>query len=294
MRIKGRGVVLAVLVIVGLAAATASADNNPNGVAFRAVGWFKGKAEISEEGIKCEIPTIKNAIADGSFAMGLWNTFGFSNNYFPDINGPFSNPCGGWVQLQNNLQDQAISLDRIEMRYKIPGARRFRQFVPTQNAFPIACRELRRDTQFVGALINPINSTVDQSGSGSPNVTFIEILPIVSAQMFNCLRSQYGPLPADLFTSLPLVVRARVFGTSDAGTPYKSNVIPYTLNLRHMCGNGRLDDGEQCDPAAPFTTCLDECLSGSCSLSGKPCASTADCIGTCVGTNNPSECACVF
>jgi len=294
MGIMGRGMVVVTLLAATLVAGVASADNNPNGLAFRAVGWFKGKGEISEGSIKCEIPTTSSAIADGSFAMGLWNTFGIPTLYFPDINGPFANPCGVYLEIQNNLVNQAILIDHIELRYKIPGAKRFRGSVPTRNQFPLACRQLRNDTAFVGALVNPINSTVDTSGSGAPNVTFIEILPLVSTEMFNCLRSQYGPLPADLYSSLPLVIRATVVGTSDSGDTYRANTLAYTLNLRHTCGNGRVDDGEMCDPSTPFTSCVDTCTSNVCGTSGAPCNTSADCVGQCVPAGNPSECTCVF
>src|SRR4029077_5489008 len=130
-----------------------------------------------------------------------------------------------------------------------------------------------------GSVVNPINSTFDQSGSGAPNVTFLQVLPIVSTQMFTCLRSQYAPLPADLYSSLPLAIRATVVAVSDAGDTYRANTVAYTLNLRHTCGNGRLDDGEICDPSTPFTTCVDTCTSAVCQLSGKPCATSADCSG---------------
>src|SRR5689334_12664992 len=52
MGIVGRGVLVPALLAVALAAGSAAADNNPAGLAFRAVGWFKGKADISQDGIK--------------------------------------------------------------------------------------------------------------------------------------------------------------------------------------------------------------------------------------------------
>src|SRR5207249_4562458 len=142
-----------VAVLAGLlAAGVARADNNPNGIAFRAVGWFKGKGDITLSSIQCDIPTVTNAIGDGVFEQGLWNTYGFDTIYFPDINSPFGNPCGVWLELQNNLLNQAIQVDHIALQYKILGARRFRQFVPARNGFPIACRQLRNDTILIGAV----------------------------------------------------------------------------------------------------------------------------------------------
>jgi len=294
MGIVGRGTVLATLLAATLVAGVASADNNPNGLAFRAVGWFKGKGEISDTSIKCEIPTNSSAIFDGSFAMGLWNTYGFPTLYFPDVNGPFGNPCGGFLQLQNLLSTQAIQIDHIELRYKIAGAKRFRGSVPTRNQWPLACRGLQRATVYTGAVLNPINSTTDTSESGAPNIALIQVLPLVSTQMFNCLRGQYAPLPTDLYSSLPIVIRATVVGTSDSGDTYRSNSLAYTLNLRHTCGNGRLDDGEMCDPSTPFSSCFDTCTSNICGVSGAPCNTSADCVGQCIDGNSPSECVCVY
>ena len=300
MRIVGRGMLVVAVLAALLAAGAARADNNPNGMAFRAAGWFRGKSQTSAEGITCEIPTVASAIADGSFETGLWNTFGFPTIYFPDLNNPFGNPCGVWVQLQNNLLNQAIQVDHIALHYKILGARRFRQFVPARNGFPIACRQLRNDTLFIGAVINPINSDLDQSGSGRPNVTFMQMIPFVSPQLISCLRDQYAPLSTDLFTSLSLVIRATVFGVSDDGDTFKANPINYTLNLRHLCGNGRIDDGEQCDPNAP-STCLGFCVvpqgqaNGTCSNNKNLlCLTDFDCQGVCSPPNNPTECVCVY
>jgi hypothetical protein len=285
---------VALLLAMALDARIVAADNNPNGTSFRAAGWFKGKAEITDTEIKCEIPTISSAISDGLFAMGLWNTFGHPNLFFPDANGPFSNPCGGWIQLQNNLLGQAIQLDHVDLSFKIPRARRYRQFVPPRNGFPVACREFRRDQVFVSTLLNPIDSTQDVSGSGAPNVAFVQIVPIVSTQMFNCLRGQYAPLSTDLFSSLPLVVRATAVGISDSGDTFRTNAISYTLNLRHTCGNGRLDDLEACDPTTPFNSCYDDCLAGACATTGAACVSGLDCPGSCLTGNSPSECSCIF
>lgn len=294
MWIFRRGLALGAVVAVLGTAVGASADNNPNGITFRAVGWFKGKGEITDESIKCETPTLGSAIADGTFALGLWNTYGFDTLYFPDINGPFSNPCGGWLQLQNLMLEQAIIVERVDLRYRIPGARRFRELVPTRNGFPLACRQFRRETLYVGNRLDPVNSDMESSGSGAPNVAFIQLVPLVTPQLIHCLRSQYAALPTTLYASLPLVIRATAHGIADAGDRFRSNTIAYTLNLRHTCGNGRVDDGEMCDPTATGTTCLASCVSGICEGTSLPCTTSADCVGTCLPGNDPSECTCVF
>lgn len=300
MKTLGRWRVTAAMLVAMLGVGPAWAASNPNGAVFRAVGWYKGRSTVSSGTITCEIPTITSAIADGAFAVGLWNTYGFQTIFYPDPSQPFANPCGGWLQLRNNLIDQAIVVDRIELRFTLAGARRYRAFVPTRNGFPVACRAMRRATLFAGSVLNPVNSTNDVSGSGAPNVTFVQALPIISPELVNCLRSQYTALSTTVFTSLPIVATVTAFGTSDSGDSYRANAVRYTLNLRHTCGNGRVDDGELCDPKAP-STCLGFCkiaqgqAVGTCSQNEKiGCITQENCKGDCLPPGNPSECICVY
>jgi hypothetical protein len=287
----GMAAVLSLVVAVG----SATADNNPNGSVFTAVGFFKGEASISDDSITCEIPTMSTAIYDGLFSMGLWNTYGEQTLYFPNPNSAFGNPCGGWVQLRNNLFDQGIMVQRFEARYRIPVARRFRQFVPTFRQFPIACRPYRKDVFWVGGRVEPANSTQNSSGSGAPNVAFIEMLPMVTPQLIHCLRDQYAGMPSEMLVSIPLVVRVRAHGISDSGDNFRSNWIHYTLNLRHTCGNGRVDDLEICDASAPNNTCASGCVAGVCAGNvARTCTSAADCAGSCINDSGPSECTCQF
>ena len=295
MRIRRCGQVAAALLTVMVTVGSVAADNNPNGTVFRAVGWFKGKAEISQDQIKCEIPTISSAIAEGAFAIGLWNTYGRDTIYYPDINNPFGNPCGVWIQLQNSLLTEGIQLDHINLSYKIKGANRLRGTVPTRKGFPRACAQFKHDTLFVGGRMDPVSSSNTNSDSGAPNVVFIEMLPLVQPELFNCLRQEYVGRAAGLFVSLPLVIHATAFGTTDTGDSIQANTIAYTLNLRHSCGNGRVDDGEICDPTTPFNSCVNVCQSGTCSQSGVPCDVTNPCQnGVCTAQDIPSECVCVF
>jgi hypothetical protein len=298
MRIMGRGPVLALAVAAAIVTAqpVTADNNNPNGSVFRAVGFYKGKGEITAGEIKCDIPTVGSGIQDGAFSMGLWNTYGFQTLFFPDINQPFANPCGGWIQMQNNLLDQGLVVDRIEMQARIPGARSFRQFVVTRNGFPVACRDVRKATLFDGIRLNPVNSSQESSVSGAANVAFLQLLPMISPQLLSCLRGQYAGVPTTTFTSLPVVVRVSVVATSDSGTHYRSNTIQYTVNLRHTCGNGRVDDGEFCDPNTSFNSCAGFCgTDGKCSQDDRiPCVTDADCIGTCIAPDDPSECICLY
>ena len=109
-----------------------------------------------------------------------------------------------------------------------------------------------------------------------------------------------APLSTDLYSSLSLVIRATVFGQSDTGEMFKANPISYTLNLRHSCGNGRVDDGELCDPNG-LETCRGFCVipqgqtNGSCSNDkNRLCQFDADCQGVCTPPNIPQECVCAY
>ena len=296
MRIVRRTGMWALVAAAMLAAGQVHASNNPNGIVFRAVGFAAGEAEISGGQIKCKIPDVEGAIRDGAFQFGLWNTYGFQSLSFPDVNQPFANPCGGWLQMQSNLLDQAIAVERVDFRFAIPGAGRLRQFVPTRRRFPIACRDFRSSTIFVGAVLNPANSSQSVSSSGAPNVAFMQMVPMVTPQLLSCLRSVYAGISTDMLVSLPLVVKATAVGRADSGEVYRSNTARYTLTLRHTCSNGRVDDGEDCDPNGPHDTCDGRCVSGACTLpNGALCAVDGDCLqGTCVAPDDPSECTCTY
>ena len=123
----------------------------------------------------------------------------------------------------------------------------------------------------------------------------MQMISLVPSQMIHCLRDQYASMPTDMLVSMPLVVKVRAHGTSDSGEAFRSNWISYTLSLRHTCGNGRKDDLEECDPTAPNNACASACVAGFCAGNvDHPCASTADCAGSCIGNGVPSECTCQF
>ena len=157
------------LSLVALARCALASDD---GLVLRALGWYAGKADISSDQVKCEVPTIDTAIPNASFAMGLWNTYGAKTLFFPDENNPFANPCGGWLQLQNNMEYAGITTDRVTIRLRIPGLRATWGQVPTRRAFPTACRRLRQRTLYSSVRLDPASSTADHSGSGAPNVAF--------------------------------------------------------------------------------------------------------------------------
>ncbi len=296
MRIRKCGPLIGALALVAVAG---SASAGSDGLVLRAVGFYKGLASISQNAgqatITCQIPTVSTAIADGSFAIGIWNTQGFATLFFPDPNNPFGNPCGGWVQLRSALLNQGITLDTVDIRFRIPGARRFRDVVPTRRQFPTACKPFRHAQIFAGIRLDPTGGSDVSSGSGAANTAFLQLLPLVSSDLIQCLREQYATLPTATLVSIPLVARVVVTGISDAGDTYQSNPISYTLNMRHTCGNGRVDDGEQCDLSSGINTCLGGiCTNNSCTLSHTPCATNNDCVGTCTAPGTTTECSCIF
>jgi hypothetical protein len=289
-----RGLLVASVLVASM---TGGALADTDGLVLRSVGWYKGEASISADSITCEVPDVTGAISDGFFSMGLWNTFGEPTIQFPNRNHAFANPCGGWIQFWNSMTKQGIQLDHVNLSYRIGGSRRFDAVVSQRRGWPTACNTFRRTTIYAGIRMGPNAPNAPPTGSGLPNVAFIQVSPMISASVFGCLREQYAPLPPDVYTDFPLIVKAKAYGTADNGESYSSNVIKYTLNLRHVCGNGRLDFGEACDltasgtPCSGFAVCVDNTCFGD---PTRGCNSDADCIGTCQPAGSVEECTCTY
>lgn len=287
-----RRLALVAVLTLGVTAARAGDD----GLVLHANGWYQGKSDISDQQIKCEVPTVTSAISDGAHAMGIWNTYGVQTLFFPDTSNGFANPCGGWLQLQNNSLYEGLTLDVVKLKMRIQGARRWRQLVPTRAGLPSACAAMRRTPLFAGLRLDPYQSP-PHSNSGSSNVVFFQAVPMVRTELIHCLRSQYNDLDTAVFTDFPLVIEATAYATSDSGSRYRSNTVRYTLNLRHTCGNGRADDGEECDPGNTDTAICNGgiCKDGECSLAkGVPCADASDCVGSCLARGGVNECTCAY
>jgi hypothetical protein len=279
-----RAVLVAAIVVAGAVPARASDD----GLVLRAVGFFM--AEASGQGGTCTIPSSTSGIPVTSDVVSLSNT-----DVYP------SDSCSGFVEMQNVMTSQGIGIDKMNISLRIAGANRFRQFVPTRNGFPTACRNLRKSTIFAGAHLFPVGSPPDygNTGAGVGHLAFVQLLPMIDAQTFGCLREQYSGLPSSVFASLPLVVRVVGHGISDSGQKIKSNAIEFTLTLLHLCGNGRVDRaaGETCDPNAP-----DTCAVGPCDPTSHACRNNlslfcqtdADCAGQCLQEGDPNECKCLY
>jgi len=283
--------VRAALAAIMLVAGTHTARANDDGLVLRAVGFFDSTS--SGAGSACQIPTIDNGVPVSSDTIGLWNTFGIKTVQYPE------DPCFGWMELQNSMTAQGVGIEKVDIRLRIAGAGRFRQFVPTRNGFPTACRSLRHSTVFSGAHLFPFGTdpAYGNTGSGVAHVAFVNLFPMVNSQVIHCLREQYASLPSDVFVSFPLIIRATATGRTDNGDHVKSNPIEFTLTLLHLCGNGRIEAGEACDPSAPNTCNIGPCNVSGGSCSGAPsvqCTTDADCAGTCLPQGDPLECSCLF
>ena len=290
-----RGLMVAGMLV---AAVASRAGAGSDGLVLRAVGWYQGTASTGQGSIRCQVPDVGSAIADGLFTMGIWNTIGEQTIQFPDRNHAFSNPCGGYIQLLNSMTQQGITLNRINLTYRIGDWRQYNGVVSQSRGWPTACNIYRNSSLYAGIRLGPNDPTApDSSGSGLPNVAFLQVLPMVSASVFSCLREQYAVLPSDVYTNFPLIIKARAYGIADNGDRFTSNVIKYTLDLRHTCGNGRLDDNEDCDltasgtPCSGFAVCVDNTCFGD---PTRGCNSDADCIGTCQLAGSAEECTCTY
>ena len=290
-----RGLVVAGLLAVSMTGRAGA--GNSAGLVLRAAGWWQGKASITQNSITCQVPALDNAISDGFFTMGIWNTFGEETLQFPDPNSGFANPCGGYLQLWNSMTQQGMTLDRVNLTYRIAHSKRFDAVVSQKNGFPTACNTFKKAALYAGVRMGPNDPSAPPGNSGAPNVAFVQVVPLVSPSLFACLREQYASLPPDIYTDFPLVIKARAIGVADNGDRFVSNLVKYTLDLRHLCGNGRIDTGEACDDSASGTGCSGNAICVNNVCIGDPtrgCNDDADCIGTCHPAGSIEECTCTY
>lgn len=198
--------IVSVALIMGLMGVGCGQEgNNDQGVSFRAVGLFIG--DVSET--RCTAPTTEKAIADPGISMPL---------NLPDLNLGYPNVlnafwlCHGYIWLQNDMQHQAIVVDRIDYTYEVPGAR---ISIPSFSA-PVGFR------------INPAGASDDtQNPFGQVNVFLGHLTgQIVPPHIIAFLRQNQPSLP-----QLPyvMIVHITARGRTDSGDVMVSNEIRYTI-----------------------------------------------------------------
>ncbi|HEY8517379.1 MAG TPA: hypothetical protein VIS07_17850 [Candidatus Binatia bacterium] len=199
------GLALAAAVLAGCGG---GGGNNDQGIVFRAGGTFQSQASIQPDQITCTEPiTVDGAIADNTATISLSGT-----TFFPNPNDPFGDPCGGWLQLINNLSNQFINVTEVVFSYDIPGA-----------AVQIGPHAIN-----IGATIPP-TTFQGTTPSGEPNVVFVSLQGnIVPPQIMAQLNQNVNRLPAPPYV-MNVFMYAR--GRSDQGTNYETNEIGYTITV---------------------------------------------------------------
>ena len=203
------GRVVGLALVLGLICASCGSDDNSQGISFRAVGIFQGTVETD----KCTAPVADKAIADQSIALPL------NNSLFINIDTGFPNAssgfllCRGYIWLENELDNQAIVVDRIDFDYEIPGAR---ISIPSSSSV-------------VGFKIPPANAdpktTVNPFGQVNIYLGHLEG-QLVPATLILFLRQNQPSLPALPYN---MIIHITARGRTDSGDLLVSNEIRYTV-----------------------------------------------------------------
>lgn len=180
--------------------------SNDQGIVFRGVGFVRGEADLNEQ-IRCEVPTVQDAIIDSAWVVDLNRT-----RYFPDPNSLVNNPCGGYIALENNLSTQAINVQQIVITYDVPGA----AIVPPET------------TIFTGIRINSASST-EETASGQPNLVYAQLIgQMLPETIVAWLNQNINVLPSVPFQ---MIAQFEAYGQSDNGTRYVANPIDYQFTI---------------------------------------------------------------
>ena len=204
MEVVGRTVGLAL--ILGLMCVSCGDKENSQGSSFRAVGIFQGTVETD----KCTAPVADKAIADQSIALRLNDPL--IDDGYPNANSGFF-LCRGYIWLENDLDNQAIVVDRIDFDYEIPGAR---ISIPSSSSV-------------VGFKIPPANAdpakTINPFGQVNIYLGHLEG-QLVPATLILFLRQNQPSLPALPYN---MIIHITVRGRTDSGDLLVSNEICYSI-----------------------------------------------------------------
>jgi len=204
--VEAVGRVVGIALIVGFVCASCGSNSNDQGITFRAVGIFQGERQEDQ----CEVPTTENQITDGSVALTLESQF-VDGGYHDSTS--LLSFCRGFLELENNLNDQAITVDRIDFQYEIPGAR---ITIPSSSAL-------------VGWRLNPANADpeTDPNSFGQVNVIFAQLDgQLVPSTLVSFLRQNQPSLP-----QLPynMIIHIIARGRADSGDALEANEIRYSV-----------------------------------------------------------------
>jgi hypothetical protein len=208
------GRVLGVVFILGLSTVGCGDDENNQGISFRAVGIFQGEQQQDQ----CQVPTTENQIVDTGVAVPLnGEIFGLSDQLiggYPDSNAVLSF-CRGFIQLENDLNNQAIVVERFDFVYEIPGSR---VAIP-ENSAPVGYR------------LNPANADPDANPNsfGQVNTIFVQLDgQLVPSTLVLFLRQNQPSLPAPPYV---MIVHVTARGRTDSGDALVTNEIRYTIEF---------------------------------------------------------------
>lgn len=200
------GRIVGLVLVIGLILhGCGGGGGNDNGISFRAVGMFQGKVQEDQ----CQVPVADSAIADQSVVLRLDSQL--VDGGYPS--GAFL--CRAYLWLENDLEKQAMTVNRLDFEYEIPGAR----------------IGIPANSSSVGIRLNPVDTDPEKSPSpfGPPNVYIGQPdAQMVPASLILFLRQNRQVLP-----QLPYVMLIHITaqGRTDAGENLTSNEISYTVEF---------------------------------------------------------------
>ena len=194
---------IVVAACVALAGCGSGGGSNDNGVSFSFLGVFQ---EIQEQVAPAAdtLPTVDNHPGDTGRTVDLQDVGAIPN----DVNGD-GDVDGGFLGMQNHLDNESINVEGVNVKIVIPGAL----------INPVA-------TDFVPLGIRLGKAKVAQ-GETATNVAFAQTL-FVQPDVIAFLNQNPNLLPAKPFT---MNVVMKLTGTSDSGDQFDSNEFTYAVSV---------------------------------------------------------------
>jgi hypothetical protein len=192
-----------VAAVVALGACGGGGGNNDQGVVFTATGLVDAPANITTTTITCTDPTVQNVFVT-THEISLATT-----QSWPDRNSPLDDPCGGFLEVQNNLANEALNIQAVVVEYEITGSS---IAIPDS---PIT----------VGLTLPPANPTA----TIPPNIDWLRLYnQVVPHNIMVFLNQNANRLPV---TPYIMNLKITAQGQSIDGTRYQSNEVNYQLTV---------------------------------------------------------------